>query len=1029
MQLYTPDNQLLISEVDDKSYRIREIMSQHNVTIYVSSAEPIDFKVGCYLDFQGIRYTIRKKSGIKKDGIRNLTYTIIFESPQADTEKRTIRNRADKRLKFPYTATPREHAELIVWNLNQIGNGGFTLGECIAAERAVINYNHTKCWDGLKMITDTFNTEFEFVNKTLHIRKVEYNRENPLVLAYGRGNGLKKGIARENVDSRVPIEILAVQGGSRNINASKYGNSELLLPKGQTIAFDGAFFEDQVGFDPSLAKTYKVDAEGFSIQRADKPLVSYEDSSTDLSNIYPNRVGTVTNVEVTGSGNYNIYDTTIPENLDYSLYRIAGEEMSIIFQSGDLTAKEFNVLQDKDRITGYIHSQRKIMLVSQEYEGQIMPNQTWAPKVGDKYAVFGMMMPEEYIRDDNSKSGASWDMFRQAVKLLYEEEQKKFSFTGTLDGIWANKDWVNIGGKIVLGGYVRFTDDYLIESEDEVAESVLIRQTAIKDFINKPTYTEITLANVTAATYNEDFRKIPENEVKAEAENRNTVNYVKRSYRGMIELVNNIYDPSGSFQEDILSAVAVRAMMGAFGDELLQYVFLDETFTNEIEPNIAYSSTNKRIECDAAYIRHMTIGIDTVQPDRDKTEYLHWVVPSYNSAVLVDFPTPFYYLYLKVSKAYTTNEDGFKIGDGEWFISETKVDFDSDPDNYILWAAFINSEESANRQITNMFGFAELTPGMLRINNMASLDGNSYLRFLANQFKFGNGNQSIGWNVTEPNTLSLTNATVRDTLKVAGSALIAGFKFYNDWIESVKTVTYNSVTYHAVKIIGNDTQGYIELNSVVTKWTEDKGNVNVLQKIKIDSNTGEISSSAESENEVSHFSSQGFFSNRAGVEAISAATGASLKAAMVGLGFGKMDESAWGGGWGIVGVYGDANNSSANPAPAYGGWFNVLKANGLCLASRRVSVNTVLTNRDCFVSCYNASSISLNLPEKPYEGQFIRVRLIYQGQSVNIISEYNGNQIKINAGQYGIISSINISDAITCDFVYDGQAWIFTRLD
>ena len=1028
MQIYTPDNQLLISEVNDKSYRIREIMSQHNVTIYVSSAEPIDFRVGCYLDFQGIRYTIRKKSGIKKDGIRNLTYTVIFESPQADTEKRTIRNRADKRLKFPYTATPREHAELIVWNLNQIGNGGFTLGECIVAERAVINYNHTKCWDGLKMITDTFNTEFEFVNKTLHIHKVEYNRENPLVLAYGRGNGFKKGIARENVDSRVPIEILAVQGGSRNIDASKYGNSELLLPKGQTIAFDGAFFEDQDGFDSSLAKTYKVDAEGFTIQRADKPLVSYEDSSTDLSNIYPSRVGTVTNVEVTGSGNYNIYDTTIPENLNYSQYRIAGEEMSIIFQSGDLTAKEFNVLQDKDRITGYIHSQRKIMLVSQEYEGQTMPNQTWAPKVGDKYVVFGMMMPEEYIREDNSKSGASWDMFREAVKVLYEEEQEKFSFTGTLDGIWANKDWVNIGGKIILGGYVRFTDDHLIESEDEVAESVLIRQTAIKDFINKPTYPEITLANVTAATYNEDFRKIPENEVKAETENRNTVDYVKRSWRGVMELVNNIYDPSGSFQEDIVSAVALRSMMLALGDPLLQYVFLDANWQNEVEPTIVYNTDNHRIECSASNVRHMTLGIDTVQPNRSPKDYLYWTVSAYNSAVLTDYTEQFYYLYMKVSKTYTTNPDGLKIGSGEYFISATKVEFDSDPDNYILLVAFINSEENGERQISNLYGFAELTPGMLRINNIASNDGNSYLKLLANQLKLGDNSNSMDYNVSEANTLSLTNAVVRDALKVAGSALIAGFKFYNDRIESVKTVSIGSTSYPAMTIIGNESQAIIELRSVVSKWTENNGTANILQTIRINSSTGEISSFT-SDGDTCTFTSQGILANRAGTDALSATTGVSLKAAMVGLGFGKMDKSAWGNNWGVIGVYGDANNSSANPAPAYGGWFNILKANGLCLSSRMIDANTILKNTDCYVSCYNSSSISLSLPEKPYDGQFIRVKLINQGKSVNIVSEYNGNTIKIDAGQYGIISSINISDAITCDFVYDGSRWIFTRLD
>ena len=38
------------------------------------------------------------------------------------------------------------------------------------------------------------------------------------------------------------------------------------------------------------------------------------------------------------------------------------------------------------------------------------------------------------------------DMFRAAVKYLFDNEELKFTFTGELDGIWSKKDWVNIGG-------------------------------------------------------------------------------------------------------------------------------------------------------------------------------------------------------------------------------------------------------------------------------------------------------------------------------------------------------------------------------------------------------------------------------------------------------------------------------------------------------------------------------------------------------------------------------------------------------
>lgn len=740
LKIYSPQNQILVDGVSDESFLKLEVMSDHNVTAIVESPESINFTVGCYLDFQGIRYTVRSKSDIQKDGTRRLEYKVVFESPQADSYKRTIRNPSNKQLKFPLTATPKEHIELIVWNLNQIG-GSWTVGECIEAPQAVVSYNHTKCWDGVKTIADTFNTEFEFdcYNKKLHLRKVEYNKDNPLPLAYGRGNGFKPGLGRKSVDSRVPIEILTVQAGSRNIDASKNDNHpELFLPKGQAISFDGAKFEDEEGFDVGNSKRYIVDAEGLTIQRADKELVTYEDSSTDLSNIYPMRVGTITAVEVTDKGFYNIIDSSIPEDLDYSKYRIAGEEMVVAFQKAEmLSGREFKIMQTADKLTGYNHSLRRFMLVSDEQDGQTMPNSVFAPKVGDTYAVFGMTLPDEYVRDDASKSGASWDMFREAVKVLYEEEQEKFSFNGELDGKWAKTDWVNIGGRIGLGHYIRFTDDQIIESEED---NVLIRITGTKTYLNNPYSPEITLANVTAATYNDDFRKIPENEVKAETDNKNTVNFVRRSWRGMMELVDNIYDPSGSFQNDLISAVAIRSMMIALGDELLQYIFMDDAWTSEIDPIITYSTANKRIECSAANIRHMTLGIDSVQPNRSATEYLHWQIPAYNSAVLVDNPTQFYYLYLRVSKSTPLDDEGLKIGVGEWFLSSEKVEFDSDPNNYILLAAFINSEEVDNRQITPLYGFAELTPGMLRINKIVSTNGLNILDLLNGSAQLANGN-------------------------------------------------------------------------------------------------------------------------------------------------------------------------------------------------------------------------------------------------------------------------------------------------
>ena len=77
--------------------------------------------------------------------------------------------------------------------------------------------------------------------------------------------------------------------------------------------------------------------------------------------------------------------------------------------------------------------------------------------------------------DNATKTGASWDMFREAVRYLYEREERQFTFIGELDGIWAKKNWLAIGAKLVPGGYVDFSDPQF------QPDGILIRITGVRD--------------------------------------------------------------------------------------------------------------------------------------------------------------------------------------------------------------------------------------------------------------------------------------------------------------------------------------------------------------------------------------------------------------------------------------------------------------------------------------------------------------------------------------------------------------------
>jgi len=116
-------------------------------------------------------------------------------------------------------------------NVLNAKDSGWTAGTVAETGEIVVNYNHNSCMEALGMMADEAETEFEITSdKVIHFRKTEYNKTTPLELAYGQGNGLKPGVERINDDNKRPIERLFVQGGTRNIDFSKYGSRYLLLP-------------------------------------------------------------------------------------------------------------------------------------------------------------------------------------------------------------------------------------------------------------------------------------------------------------------------------------------------------------------------------------------------------------------------------------------------------------------------------------------------------------------------------------------------------------------------------------------------------------------------------------------------------------------------------------------------------------------------------------------------------------------------------------------------------------------------------
>lgn len=270
--------------VGDDSQRVAELMGDDILTLRFSMAENIAIPLRSWCMFEGKRYYLYKSPEITKQHNRNFEYVMPMFTSDYMLKITMMRNRTynrstgvyggDLRLKFPLTATPREHLEMVAACLNDAETEpnavwavdySKTVGMTAANNGAHTNYDGTKyndggdeelvsyefnyCIDAIRSQATAFNTEYEIsdvaltsngittVYHLLSLHDVEYNKSTPLYMSYGKGNGFKSGIARKNESDLPPVDRLYIQGGEQNI-PQNYGRTPKGLNNG-TMTWDG----------------------------------------------------------------------------------------------------------------------------------------------------------------------------------------------------------------------------------------------------------------------------------------------------------------------------------------------------------------------------------------------------------------------------------------------------------------------------------------------------------------------------------------------------------------------------------------------------------------------------------------------------------------------------------------------------------------------------------------------------------------------------------------------------------------------
>ena len=375
--------------------------------------------------------------------------------------------------------------------------------------------------------------------------------------------------------------------------------------------------------------------------------------------------------------------------------------MTVIFQTGRLAGREFDVK--------YVHDGRKFEIVSSEQDGMTLPNASLYPEVGDKYAIFNISLPAAYVCDNATKTGASWDMFREAVRYLYEREERQFTFIGELDGIWAKKNWLAIGAKLVPGGYVDFSDPQL------QPDGILIRITGVRDYINRPHSPELELSNTPVGGFlSDELGKLESEEVVNDKRYKEALQFTKRRYRDAIEAQEMLEAAFDNYSKGI-DPIWVRTMSLLVGDESLQFRFVNsKTAPVTVMPDFRYDDNTGVFTAPALILQHMTLGIGDIKESHKPSEYRYWDMGAYTSPYLGDYGK--LYLYAKCGKSG---------GKGTFEMSGSPHKFEEDGYYYFL-TGLLGGQFDGARSFVTVYGFTEILPGRVTVDRIVSTDGNTY---------------------------------------------------------------------------------------------------------------------------------------------------------------------------------------------------------------------------------------------------------------------------------------------------------------
>lgn len=385
IEIYGSDNRLKCRiEPANNSQQDKTLGGDNLLSLSFVHHSFVQLDVNDWCEFEGERYWLQERYlptqknehewdyDMKLYGVESLIRRLlVLKNPDGENE-----------AVFTLTAPASEHVRLIVGCINAgMGTSDWKVGSVIATENLTVDYSGTFCDEGLRKVAEAAKTEWWIEGQTVNVCRCEHGEE--LTLRYPESI---TQLERDTADGVKFYTRLFPMGSTRNIDRAKYGAVRLQLPGGQ--------------------KYVDMNVEKYGVFH------HYEEAA--FANIYPRRIGTVSEVRESSVKDnegkpFKIYwfkDKDLSFNPNK--YELAGLVKHVVFQSGELNGRDFEVNYHAD-------TQEFEIITTWPYGDEVqMPGGHLIPKEGDKYILWNIRMPDEYY-------GLAEQEYLEAVKAFNAE--------------------------------------------------------------------------------------------------------------------------------------------------------------------------------------------------------------------------------------------------------------------------------------------------------------------------------------------------------------------------------------------------------------------------------------------------------------------------------------------------------------------------------------------------------------------------------------------------------------------------------